>query len=156
MKRQMLKGTATLGVLALALVAAAGSALAKGDMTEQKAIPILLTMGSKDNKMIFTPNKLKFETGKLYKLLLVNEGTEKHEFDSTTLRDAVFSHKVEVVSPDGVELAEIVGSPGEIEVAPGVTVEWYFVPVKAVKKGDIICDMPGHLKAGMKATFSIE
>jgi uncharacterized cupredoxin-like copper-binding protein len=133
-----------------------GTTWGKGDLTAQKAIPVLLTLGSKDDKMVFTPRTLTFETGQLYKLLLLNGSPQKHEFDSTALSEAVFTHKVEVVSPEGQEIAEIVGAVREIEVGPGTTVEWYFVPVRAVKQGDIVCDLPGHKQAGMTATFSIQ
>ena len=133
-----------------------GTAWGKGDLTGQKAIPVLLTLGTKDNKMEFSPKRLTFETGKLYKLLLVNVSPQTHEFDSTALSDAVFTHKVEVVSPQGEEIAEIVGTVREIEVGPGATVEWYFVPIRAVKEGEIVCDLPGHKEAGMTATFNIQ
>lgn len=145
------------GLLALVLAAALpATGWAKGDLTAQKAIPVLLTLGSKDNAMAFSPKQLTFETGKLYKLLLVNVSPQTHEFDSVALSDAVFTHKVEVVSPEGEEIAEIVGSIREIEVGPNTTVEWYFVPVRAVKQGEIVCDLPGHREAGMVATFTIQ
>jgi uncharacterized cupredoxin-like copper-binding protein len=35
-------------------------------------------------------------------------------------------------------------------------VEWYFVPVRTVKRGEFVCAMPGHKEAGMVGTFSIE
>ena len=129
---------------------------AKGDLGGQKAIPLLLDLGSKDNKMVFSPRHLKFETGKLYKLLLNNVSPEKHEFDAAALSDAVYTVKVEVISPDGTVMAELKGSVKEIEVMPGVTVEWYFVPVRTVKKGEMLCDLPGHKEGGMVGTFTIE
>ncbi len=146
------------GMVALVLTAGlpGGAAWAKGDLTAQKAVPVLLLLGSKDNKMEYSPKQLTFETGKLYKLLLVNVSPVTHEFDSTALSDAVFTHKVEVVSPEGVEIAEIVGTIREIEVGPDTTVEWYFVPVRAVKDGEIVCDLPGHKEAGMVARFTIQ
>jgi uncharacterized cupredoxin-like copper-binding protein len=140
----------------MATVVAADLAQAKGDLTEQKAAPVVLTLGSKNNQMVFKPNTLKFETGKLYKLLLVNASPVKHEFDAPALSEAVFSHKVEVIGAGGEKLAEVYGRIGEIEVGPGVTVEWYFVPVKTIKNGEFICDVEGHLAAGMKGTFTIE
>lgn len=155
MSRHM-RELAAVGLAIAGLAGWAGTAPAKGDLTEQKAIPISLTLGSKDNKMVFKPNKLKFETGKLYKLLLVNESPETHEFDAPALSEAVFSHKVEVIGRDGKKLAEVYGRVGEIEVAPGVTVEWYFVPIKTMKDEAFICDVEGHLAAGMKGTFTIE
>jgi uncharacterized cupredoxin-like copper-binding protein len=120
-----------------------------------KAIPILLTLGSADNRMAFTPDALSFEVGKLYKLILVNPSPQRHEFDATELGKAVSTRKVEVISPEGEEVAEIVGAVREIEVAPQATVEWYFVPRRRVARGAFVCDLPGHKAAGMRGTFSI-
>jgi len=147
------------GVLAgvlICILAGAGLAAAKGDLAGQKAIPVLLTLGSADDKMVFTPQHLVFETGKLYKLLLNNPSPQKHELDASPLADAVYTRKVEVVGPDGTELAEIKGSVREIEVGPGAMVEWYFVPVRTVKRGEMVCDLPGHKSGGMVGTFTIE
>ena len=52
--------------------------------------------------------------------------------------------------------AEIVGAVREIEVAPETTVEWHFVPLRAVKKAPFICGQPGQLEAGMKGEFTIQ
>jgi uncharacterized cupredoxin-like copper-binding protein len=139
-----------------AWLAAGGTAGAKGDLAGPKASPVLLTLGNADSKTVFSPKHLAFETGKLYKLLLINPSPEKHEFDGAALAEAVYTRKVEVVGPDGTELAEIKGSVREIKVMPGTTVEWYFVPVRTVKRGEFVCAMPGHKEAGMVGTFSIE
>lgn len=154
--RRHMRRLAAVGLAAAGLAGWADMTPAKGDLTQQKAIPVLLSLGSKDSKMMFNPSKLKFETGKLYKLVLVNESPETHEFDAPALSEAVFSHKVEVIGRDGKKVAEVYGRVGEIEVASGVTVEWYFVPIKTMKDEAFICDVEGHLAAGMKGTFAIE
>jgi uncharacterized cupredoxin-like copper-binding protein len=140
----------------LAIAAAAGVAHGKGDFADVKPIPVVVMLGDKDNKLVFMPNTLRFETGKLYKLLLVNDSPQKHEFVAAELTDSVFTIKAEVVTKEGEEIAEICGIIREIEMAPGVTVEWYFVPLRTVKQAAFICDQPGHLAAGMKGTFKIE
>jgi uncharacterized cupredoxin-like copper-binding protein len=133
-----------------------GYAEAKGDFGDLKPIPVVLMLGDKDNKLVFSPDHLRFETGKLYKLLLTNMSPQKHEFVSAELADSVFTIKAEVVSAEGVEIAEIVGALREIEVGPGVTVEWYFVPLRTVKQATFICDQPGHLAGGMKGTLKVD
>ena len=145
---------AALSVVALAAVA--GLAQGKGDFADLKPIPVVVMLGDKDNKLLFAPNTLRFETGKLYKLLLVNASPQKHEFVAGELSDSVFTIKAEVVTANGEEIAEIGGIIREIEMGPGVTVEWYFVPLRTVKEATFICDLPGHLAAGMKGTLKIE
>jgi uncharacterized cupredoxin-like copper-binding protein len=152
---------AALGILAgcaagVAAILHPAGAFAKGNYEDKKPIPVVVNLGTKDNKLVFEPNRLKFETGKVYKLLLVNVSPVKHELASAELAQAVFTLKAEVVSPDGVEIAEIVGMIHEIEVAPNTTVEWYFVPLRTVTNAPFICDQPGHLAAGMKGLFTIE
>jgi uncharacterized cupredoxin-like copper-binding protein len=134
----------------------AGTAMAKGDYADLKPIPVVVTLGDAQNRLIFSPDRLRFETGKLYKLFLVNMSPQKHEFVAGELSDAVFTIKVEVISPQGEEVAEIGGMIREIEVAPGATVEWYFVPLRTVKEAPFLCDLPGHLTGGMKGVLSIE
>ena len=148
---------ALLAVAGLAvLLAIGGSAAAKGDLSRQKPITVLLTLGSVDNKMIFAPKHLTFETGKLYKLRMTNPSPEKHEVAAPELSETVYTRKVEVVGPTGAVLAEIKGTIREIEVMPGGTVDWYFVPVAAVKSGELLCELPGHKEAGMVGTFTTE
>lgn len=146
---------------ATAVVASIGTAgavrtRAKGDFGDLKPIPVAVELGDKDNRLVFHPDRVRFETGKLYKLLLSNSSPQKHEFVAPDLVRAVFTVKAEVVSPQGEEIAEIEGVVREIEVGPGATVEWYFVPLRTVKEGAFICDLPGHLAGGMKGTFNIE
>jgi len=129
---------------------------AKGNYDDLKPVPVVVMLGNAKNEMKFFPDHLKFETGKAYKLLLVNDSPITHEFVSSALSDAVFTLKAEVISPDGVEIAEIVGTIHEIEVAPQTTVEWYFVPLHTATNASFICDQPGHLLAGMKGQFTIE
>jgi uncharacterized cupredoxin-like copper-binding protein len=147
-------GWATLALVLSGLWAPDGAA--KGGYADLKPTPVVVMLGDKENHFKFYPDRLKFETGKLYKLLLDNASPIKHEIASDELSNAVFTVKTEVVSPEGVEIAEIVGSVHEIEIGPGTTVEWYFVPTQTVKEALFICDQPGHLAGGMKGLFTIE
>jgi len=133
-----------------------GNAFAKGDYADLKPIPVVVMLGDKQNHLKFFPDRLTFETGKLYKLLLVNDSPVRHELASDDLANAVFTLKAEIVSAEGEEIAEIGGTIREIEIGPGTTAEWYFVPLRTVKQAPFICDQPGHLEAGMKGLFTIE
>jgi uncharacterized cupredoxin-like copper-binding protein len=43
-----------------------------------------------------------------------------------------------------------------VEVGPGKTVEWFFVPVQPTGGPvEITCEIPGHLEAGMRASVVI-
>jgi uncharacterized cupredoxin-like copper-binding protein len=150
--RVLLAASACVGIVAGAAPRSSG----KGDYSDLKPIPVVVELGDKDNHVVFKPDRLQFETGKLYKLLLVNDSPQKHEFASADLAAAVFTVKAEVVSPQGEEIAEFDGVIREIEVGPGTTVEWYFVALRTVKEGAFLCDQPGHLAAGMKGTFRID
>jgi len=44
----------------------------------------------------------------------------------------------------------------EIEVYPGATAEWWFVPVKAGSLNDLKCTVKGHGEGGMIGTIIIE
>ncbi|PSV47427.1 biphenyl 2,3-dioxygenase [Photobacterium indicum] len=147
-----------LGVISAVLISlvCTGSVLAAGDMTKQEPIEMKVLLGNDKNAMRFFPDKLEFETGKLYKLILHNEGKEKHYFSSEGLAQAVFTRKTQVVSADGKVIAEIKGTVREIEVYPGGTAEWWFVPVKATEIKGLKCTIKGHAEAGMTGSISIK
>ena len=70
----------------------------------------------------FVPNKLRFETGKLYKLVLNNPSNDPHYFTSHAFTQLIYTRKVQVVQErDGkpTTLAEFKGAIREIEVYPG-------------------------------------
>lgn len=129
---------------------------ARGDMTGQKAREIRVQLGDKNNTARFLPTHLKFETGKLYKLVLHNASGQKHYFSSEGLSRSVFTRKVQVLGPKGKPLAEIKGIIREIEIYPGGTAEWWFVPVKTGTIKDLKCTIAGHAEAGMVGTITIE
>jgi uncharacterized cupredoxin-like copper-binding protein len=137
-------------------VTLAGSAFAGGDLTSQTETAVTVSLGTKDDKIAFEPNKLAFETGKLYKLVLHNPSKHPHYFSSEALARSVFTRKVQVLSDKGVTIAEIKGVIYEIEVMPGGTAEWFFVPVKTLKNGALKCTIAGHEQGGMVGTIDIQ
>jgi uncharacterized cupredoxin-like copper-binding protein len=125
-------------------------AWAGGDLTQQQPIEVRVQLGDEKDGMRFVPDRLQLETGKLYRLTLVNPSPQKHYFSSAGLAEAVFTRKVQVNGADGKPLAEVKGVIREIEVYPKATAEWWFVPVKAGSFDDLRCTIPGHAERGMK------
>ena len=145
------------------LLAAATAAHAAGDLSRQEPIEITVELG-KPGQHAFMPNKLRFETGKLYKLILRNPSSDPHYFTSHAFTQLIYTRKVQVVqNRDGKKttLAEFKGAIREIEVYPGQTAEWWFVPVAAGRVADLRCGIVGtdgksHADHGMVGEIVIE
>jgi uncharacterized cupredoxin-like copper-binding protein len=74
-------------VVSILMAAVAGGmvAMATGhaaDLSKQTAVEVVVELGTKDGKRVFSPNSLTFEAGKLYKLVVKNPGGEDHYFSS--------------------------------------------------------------------------
>jgi uncharacterized cupredoxin-like copper-binding protein len=142
---------------------ASGAALAAGDLSRQTPIEVTVDLGA-PGKHAFAPNQLKFETGKLYKLTLRNASNDPHYFTSHAFSQMVFTRKAQVVQQrdgKGVTLAEFKGAIREIEVYPGHSAEWWFVPIAAGRVADLRCDIKGsdgktHAELGMTGEIVIE
>ena len=129
---------------------------AAGDMTKQEPVEIYVDLGNEKGEIKFFPSKLLLETGKLYKLILKNKSSQKHYFSSDKFSQAVFTRKVQISTSSGKPVAEIKGLVREIEVYPGRTAEWWFVPLKTGKFDDLRCTIPGHAQAGMVGVIEIK
>jgi uncharacterized cupredoxin-like copper-binding protein len=159
----MLTVASTWRCAAAALVFASTVALAAGDLSRQEPIEVAVELG-KPGQHAFTPSKLRFETGKLYKLVLRNPSSDPHYFTSHAFTQLIYTRKVQVVQTrDGktVPLAEFKGAIREIEVYPGQTAEWWFVPVAAGRVTDLRCGIVGadgksHADHGMVGEIVIE
>ena len=151
--------------IAVALIASSltGAALAAGNLAGQEPIVVAVDLG-KPGQHSFVPNKLRFETGKLYKLVLNNPSNDPHYFTSHSFTQLIFTRKVQVVQTrDGktTTLAEFKGAIREIEVYPGQTAEWWFVPVATGRVTDLRCGIVGkdgksHADHGMLGEIVIE
>ena len=149
--------------VAVALLFAAATAHAAGDLSRQEPIEVTVELG-KPGRHVFTPDKLRFETGKLYKLVLRNSSNDPHYFTSHAFTQLIYTRKVQVVqSRDGktVPLAEFKGAIREIEVYPGQTAEWWFVPIATGRATDLRCgivaaDGKSHADHGMVGEIVIE
>jgi uncharacterized cupredoxin-like copper-binding protein len=113
---------------------------------------------------VFEPRELKFETGRLYKLILRNRSDAPHYFTSHAFSQMIFTRKVQVTQlRDGksVTLAEFKGAIREVEVYPGHSAEWWFVPVATGRVTDLRCGIVGtdgksHADHGMTGEIVIE
>lgn len=137
-----------------------GTAFAAGDLTKQEPVEIHVALGTSNGMHAFVPNKLQFETGKLYKLVLTNPSLTKHYFTSPGLAKSVFTRKVQVMGENGT-MAEIKGSIKEIEVYPAGVAEWWFVPVATGTFSDLHChikdeDGRTHAAKGMTGSVTIK
>jgi len=137
--------------------------MAEGDLSKQNPITVRLDMGKEgDKEHRFYPDKLTFETGKLYRLVLHNPSDSKHYFTALSFAAKVWTRKVQVMDDLGEgakQIGEIKGAIREIEVYPGGTSEWWFVPV-ATGTSEFLChikekDGETHADKGMKGTVSI-
>ena len=137
-------------------LAGTATALAAGDLTAQAATEVKVQLGDKENALRFFPDRLELETGKLYKLVLHNASATAHYFSSEGLSRAVFTRKAQVLGPDGKTIAEVKGTVFEIEIYPGGTAEWWFVPVKTVTLNDLKCTVKGHAEGGMVGAITIK
>jgi uncharacterized cupredoxin-like copper-binding protein len=155
----------SLGVSFVAGIAAAAvglTAYAAGDLSRQEPVTITVELG-KPGKHEFVPNLIKFETGKLYKLVLKNESNDPHYFTSHAFSQLIFTRKVQVTQErDGktVTLAEFKGAIREIEVYPGHSAEWWLVPVATGRASDLRCgitkDGTSHADLGMIGEIVVE
>ena len=154
--------------LAIAATIAAGlwfpsNGESAGDLSRQNPIEVTVDLG-KPGQHVFVPSQLKFETGKLYKLILRNPSEDPHYFTSDAFTQMIFTRKVQVTQQrDGksVTLAEFKGAIREIEVYPGHAAEWWFVPVAAGRARDLRCGIVGkdnksHAEHGMVGEIVIE
>lgn len=153
-------------VIAAALVSALSThARAAGDLSRQEPTLVVIELGRPDGRHAFEPNRLRFETGRLYRLVLRNVSRDPHYFTSDEFAARVFTRKVQVTQrlADGrdVTLAEFKGAIREIEVYPGHAAEWWFVPVATGRISDLRCgivaaDGRTHAQHGMVGEIVIE
>lgn len=144
------------------VVAALTATVAKADLTQQEPIEVRVNLGNEEDARVFDPPGVTFEVGKLYKLVLHNPSKTKHYFTSPGLAERVFTRKVQVMDAAGAKaIGEIKGTIREIEVYPGGTAEWWFVPVAATGGTELHChvkdeDGKTHAEKGMVGSVEIK
>ena len=69
----------------------------KGDLTKQKSIKVnVFLKGKKNEGYFFDPSELKFQTGKLYSLKIINNSDSKHYFTSYKFARSIFTRKIQI------------------------------------------------------------
>lgn len=145
----------TIAKLSLIFLMLSGMVYAEGDLTKQQPIDISIELGNKKDELKFFPNSLSFETGKLYRLTIINPSPQKHYFSSEKLSRSIYTRKVQINKTDGSAMVEVKGNIREIEVYPGSSAEWWFVAVKAGQINHLKCTIKGHAEAGMIGNITI-
>ena len=148
---------------AMVLALAPAPVPAAGDLSRQEPIEVTVELG-RPGQHVFVPKQLRFETGKLYKLILKNTSSDPHYFTSHGFSQLIFTRKVQVVhaiNGKPTTLAEFKGAIREIEVYPGFSAEWWFVPVATGRVTDLQCGIRGadgktHSDHGMVGEIVIE
>ena len=119
------------------------------DLSQQTPIEMSIALGNAQNGLMFSPARMTFDAGKLYKLVLKNPSKSKHYFSAIRFASAVWTRKVET----GKE--EVKGNVSEIELKPGGKAEWFFVPVQAGTY-KLKCTIKGHAAGGMVGELTIK
>lgn len=134
--------------LGLVLSFRVGEVSAAVDLLKQPVAEVKISLGNSENELRFIPDRLEFEAGKRYKLVLHNPSDLKHYFTDKDFASAIWTQKVEAGQ------VEVKGAVQELELKPGATAEWHFI---AMKSGTfpLHCSVPGHAEAGMKGTVMI-
>lgn len=125
-----------------AVLLSTGLVWAAGDLSRQTPVDLKVILGAKDNEYAIKPKTWNLQTGKLYKVTLVNEGKIKHEWVAPEFTLTIWTRKVQV---GGVEIKGVIN---EIELGPGTKAEWYFVPIRT-GEFEMACEIEGHKEAGM-------
>ena len=143
---------AYLFILLLSFTFMNSQAAEKGGPPE--AIAVKVTTGNEAGELKFIPDRLRFERGKYYKLIINNPSNSDHYFASEGLGTHVYTRKVEVAGADGKTLAEIHGDVYDMEIKSGTTVEWYFYPMTNGKL-KLYCHKEDHEQHGMVGEIEI-
>lgn len=118
------------------------------DPAHQPLTEVNISLGSVANELRFWPDRLSFQPGQRYKLVLQNPSNQKHYFTAKDFADSLWTQKIEAGR------VEIKGAIHEVELKPGAMAEWVFVPMKAGNY-ELHCSIPGHTEAGMVGALTV-
>jgi len=142
---------------AATMAALMGPGMAYGAEPQKGPSPVevRVEVGTKDNRLRFVPDRLRFERGVYYKLVLHNPSPQAHYFTAEALSTHAFTRKIEVMNANGDTLAELHGSLHDLELLPGTTVAWYFYPMTNGEEMAVTCHKEGHREGGMVGVMTI-
>src|SRR4030067_459806 len=133
-----------LGCASIDYVKDAPERVKAADWSKMQTITVSLT------EYKFVPDELVFKKDTPYKLVLKNDGKEKHYFVSEAFFKAIALRKIE--SKDGEVKAPYITA---VEVYPDRSIDIYFIPAKAGTY-DLICTVKGNAEKGMTGKIHIE
>ena len=147
---------------AVALGIVSGVALAAGDLSRQTPIEVTVDLGERATRI-----RAKAAQVRDRQALQTDPAQREHRSAllhlACVLADDIHPQGARVQQRDGkdVTLAEFKGSIREIEVYPGHSAEWWFVPIAAGRVSDLRCDIKGsdgktHAELGMTGEIVIE
>ena len=156
---------ASLKLAGLALALSAGAALAgpgaaghhdgevaygKPGDPKKPARLVQISMGERDGKMQFIPNKIEIKTGEQVRFVIRNNGDLDHEIVLATLQDNL-KHAEEMRKNPDMEHDD----PNAKRLMPKKTGEivWKFTKAGTF---DFSCLIPGHREAGMFGTIVVK
>lgn len=143
-------------VLLCGLVTATSLLQAAGDLTQQEPKRVSVELSNAAGEKKFSPDRLTFETGTLTILTIHNNSEKSYYFGSNGFADSVYSRKLVLLAADKKQpLAEIYGPVRRIELYPGQTLEWWFVPVRTGTFDDLM-SRKSEAAAGMKGVIEIQ
>lgn len=132
-----------------AVLLSTGLVWAGGDLSRQTPVELKVLLGAKDNEYALRPKTWNLETGRLYKVTMINEGKIKHEWVAPEFTLSIWTRKVEV---GGVEIKGVIN---EIELGPGTKADWYFIPIRT-GEFEMSCELEGHREAGMFGKVTVK
>nr|WP_047579371.1 cupredoxin family protein [Methylobacterium sp. ZNC0032] len=155
----------SLKLAGLALALSAGAALAgpgaaghhdgevaygKPGDPKKPARLVQVSMGEKDGKMQFIPNRIEIRRGEQVRFQLRNNGEMDHELVLATLEENL-KHAIEMQKNPDMEHDD----PNAKRLAPKKTGEIVWAFTKA-GQFDFSCLIPGHREAGMTGTIIVK
>ena len=155
-------------VAAICVWSAGTLGIQAADPAGQEPIEITLQYGMTTGDLVVLPNKLQLEKGKPYKLVITNPSDMTHYVSALQFAAAVKTRKIEVAGGEVKGNKVYAGRASlrrqapntysfrlkEIEIRPGGTAEWLFVPSKA-GNFKLECGIPAHAEAGMVGEISV-
>jgi uncharacterized cupredoxin-like copper-binding protein len=130
--------------LALGMALLTGAAIA----APASVSTVTVHLGTAEGGLRFEPSQLSFNAGQRYRLVLDNPSPEKHYFTAKDFADGIWSQKVQAAG------VEVKGAIHELELKPGATAEWVFVPERPGTY-ELHCAIPGHAAAGMVGQIEV-
>jgi uncharacterized cupredoxin-like copper-binding protein len=148
-QRAFMVGICTIALLFYNLRVISSPAFAAAvPLSKQPPITKTIGLGNAGGELRFTPDRLTFNAGTRYRLMLENSSPLKHYFTAKDFADAIWSQKVDAGN------VEVKGAIHELELRPGSQAEWVFIPQQAGIY-PLRCTVPGHSEAGMVGTIEI-